>query len=334
MRNAVTRKTNSSTSDWRTKTFTVRTIREQKVLDKTKTKLWGFSFLGHPFFLADLSFAPITSRTRSTHLGSQLGKMFNSDGLELLNINKPGARGNGMQDNSIIELSNIQNSDTLADHPLTINIDESLSGDGNVIPITMKEGFVIPFGDSMRMEDGSTQIVINKIPEGTDIPPSQQGKRSFGRSIWFSLLKVAGLKDDIFKIQKVNFEAEGDMRLPISKSDVAKANKILVVVHGLIGDTKNIIKHLEFLKEEEHYDLILTFDYENLNTKIEDIAGHFNQNLEALGLSSDDGKQLDILAHSMGGLVSRYLIEHIRQGDNLVDRLVMVGTPNGGSIIS
>ena len=50
------------------------------------------------------------------------------------------------------------------------------------------------------------------------------------------------------------------------------------------------------------------------------------------GLGANDGKIFDILAHSMGGLVSRYMIEFIRKGDNLVDNLFMFGTPNGGSV--
>ena len=78
------------------------------------------------------------------------------------------------------------------------------------------------------------------------------------------------------------------------------------------------------------YDLVLTFDYENLNTTIEENGRLFKARLEAVGLGSGHGKTLDIAAHSMGGLVSRWFIE--REGGNeIVRRLVMLGTPNGGS---
>jgi len=43
-----------------------------------------------------------------------------------------------------------------------------------------------------------------------------------------------------------------------------------------------------------------------------------------------DGKRLTIVAHSMGGLVSRYLIEHL-EGDRFVKKLIQCGTPNSGS---
>ena len=78
------------------------------------------------------------------------------------------------------------------------------------------------------------------------------------------------------------------------------------------------------------YDLVLTFDYENLNTTIEENGRLLKKRLEAVGLGAGHGKMLDIAAHSMGGLVSRWFIE--REGGNqVVRRLVMLGTPNGGS---
>jgi pimeloyl-ACP methyl ester carboxylesterase len=75
---------------------------------------------------------------------------------------------------------------------------------------------------------------------------------------------------------------------------------------------------------------VLTFDYENLNTSIEQNGRLLKAKLEAVGLGPGHGKTLEIAAHSMGGLVSRWFIE--REGGNqVVQRLVMLGTPNGGS---
>jgi PGAP1-like protein len=80
----------------------------------------------------------------------------------------------------------------------------------------------------------------------------------------------------------------------------------------------------------ELYDLVLTFDYENLNTTIEENARSLKQRLADMGLGANHGKELHIVAHSMGGLVSRWLIE--REGGNqIVQHLVMLGTPNAGS---
>jgi pimeloyl-ACP methyl ester carboxylesterase len=54
------------------------------------------------------------------------------------------------------------------------------------------------------------------------------------------------------------------------------------------------------------------------------------ERLEAVGPGAGHGKTLDIAAHSMGGLVSRWFIER-EGGKEIVRRLVMLGTPNGGS---
>jgi len=75
---------------------------------------------------------------------------------------------------------------------------------------------------------------------------------------------------------------------------------------------------------------VLTYDYENLTTPIAVTAQALKAQLAAIGLQENDGKKLTLLVHSMGGLVSRWFIE--REGGNqIVDHLVMCGTPNHGS---
>ncbi|NEO46139.1 MAG: caspase, partial [Moorea sp. SIO4A3] len=79
----------------------------------------------------------------------------------------------------------------------------------------------------------------------------------------------------------------------------------------------------------ELYDLVLTYDYESLNTSIVENAKLLKQRLQAVGLGENHGKILHIVAHSMGGLVSRWFIE--REGGNqVVGHLIMLGTPNAG----
>jgi pimeloyl-ACP methyl ester carboxylesterase len=52
--------------------------------------------------------------------------------------------------------------------------------------------------------------------------------------------------------------------------------------------------------------------------------------LRAAGFAADDGRKLDVLAHSMGGLVTRWLVEQAG-GDELVDKVIFCGTPHAGS---
>ena len=81
------------------------------------------------------------------------------------------------------------------------------------------------------------------------------------------------------------------------------------------------------------YDVALTFDYESLDTPIEQTAFDLEKRLMAVGIRPDTGLKIDIVAHSMGGLVSRYFIEKL-SGKSVVNRLFLFGTPSRGSEIS
>jgi pimeloyl-ACP methyl ester carboxylesterase len=115
---------------------------------------------------------------------------------------------------------------------------------------------------------------------------------------------------------------------------VATAKNPLLVIHGFTGDTDAMAASLPNIVAQngrsvtDEYDLILTYDYENLTTSIQDTADLLKGHLKDAGITADKG--LTILAHSMGGLVSRYFIEKL-EGDKLVKQLVMAGTPNAGS---
>ena len=117
---------------------------------------------------------------------------------------------------------------------------------------------------------------------------------------------------------------------------IAAAENILLLIHGIIGDTQNIAEGVGTAITEggspliKSFDLVLTFDYESLGRSIEDTSGVLRASLASAGLGAHDGKRLTVLAHSMGGLVSRHFIEQ-GGGSAVVDHLVMCGTPNGGS---
>jgi pimeloyl-ACP methyl ester carboxylesterase len=121
------------------------------------------------------------------------------------------------------------------------------------------------------------------------------------------------------------------------RAKVAQAKRIVLYIHGIIGETRDMAASSAGLAGpppipgvRDRYDLILTFDYENLNTSIEQNAELLRQRLAAVGLESGHGKTLHIVAHSMGGLISRWFIERLG-GNKTVQHLVMLGTPNGGS---
>jgi pimeloyl-ACP methyl ester carboxylesterase len=113
---------------------------------------------------------------------------------------------------------------------------------------------------------------------------------------------------------------------------VAEAQTIVLFLHGIIGDTRGMVRsaYCSEPRLADLYDLVLAFDYENLNTSIEQTALDLQGRLKAVGLGPGHGKRLHILAHSLGGLIARWFIEHL-DGKAVVEHLVMLGTPNAGS---
>lgn len=206
------------------------------------------------------------------------------------------------------------------------------------------DSWLLPVGFS-REVDGNIQVIIEHSPFGGDTANNRD--RGF-----FSSIKVYFQKltyKHIFKTEIdqhtlgmpefSNSEAPELINSITEQSSISKkiapASSILIFIHGIIGDTKTSVnlvntQHPELGALVNHYDAILTFDYENLNTPIQDTALIFKEKLAGVGISSGCGKKVDIVAHSMGGLVSRWMIEHL-QGDEFIDTLVMAGTPNGGS---
>jgi pimeloyl-ACP methyl ester carboxylesterase len=327
MKSTIKRKTDKG--DWFVKTITVNTVRKQSEIGPQTIQMPGISILSHPDFKADLSLTAMGGNTRSLRLGGQLNQRIDGEEAQILNF--AGTRST-LQNQSIFELSGMEKPESLKEHPLKIKIDAEVANGAAVFPVTLKEDFIIPFGTPLLQEDGSVLLEIDELPKDTDLLPTKPGTRSPGRAIWFSLLKMAGLEERVFLLRKVVYNDGIGARVALGEEDIKNANRILLITHGIIGDTKTMIKNLEFLLTEKHYDLLICFDYENLNTPIESIAEKLDEALKEVGIDENHQKTFHILCHSMGGLVSRYLIEHLHSGEDLVEHLFMFGTPNGGSV--
>ncbi|MEH2237571.1 nSTAND1 domain-containing NTPase [Nostoc sp.] len=174
-------------------------------------------------------------------------------------------------------------------------------------------------------------------------------EREIGQAIQLCFRKVVldnlGRKSSYAWLRKATVNGDGTVSytdkedIDTVKAAVTKAKNIVLYIHGIIGDTESMIPSVRHAKVnvkeqvksvEELYDLVLAFDYESLNTPIEETAKILKNQLAAVGLTPNHGKTLHIVAHSMGGLVSRSFIEQ-GNGNEVVNHLIMVGTPNGGS---
>lgn len=114
--------------------------------------------------------------------------------------------------------------------------------------------------------------------------------------------------------------------------------KPVILVHGWRSDASTWEPYPGFLKA--HSDRWLSHAVSGMNTDPEGPRSIF-ENAEALAREtkaireSEDADHVDIVAHSMGGLISRAYIDRTvgtsRDGKPWVSHLVMLGTPNMGS---
>jgi pimeloyl-ACP methyl ester carboxylesterase len=245
---------------------------------------------------------------------------------------------------SALELSNI-NYETIKtvtpQRPLQLLVDMNLSKGEKVLAVAHDGEYFLPLGLG-SFKDGKTEIRIERLPE-----PVSEGRRSISGAIRiFFYLKVSELTSQEFDYpllqvarvdERENVTYESDLRAIREK--VAGAKRIALFIHGIIGDTESMVKSVQQAKVRNNgqeklpyntYDLVLCLDYENLNTPIQKTAELLGQRLASVGLGANHSKELHIIAHSMGGLVSRWFIERLG-GNKVVSHLIMLGTPNAGS---
>jgi pimeloyl-ACP methyl ester carboxylesterase len=105
----------------------------------------------------------------------------------------------------------------------------------------------------------------------------------------------------------------------------------IVLVHGWHGDEDSWAGIAPWLKSNGYE--VNIFNYDS-SSAAENVATKLSIYIRAILDPNNDGineySKVDIIAHSFGGLVSRYYIEQ-EGGDKYVRNLIMLGTPNHGS---
>lgn len=242
---------------------------------------------------------------------------------------------------SVLEISACPNPDAVtAEDPLKLTVNSPLDDNETVLAIAKEGDLFVPVGYGKGTEDGRTEIAINTLPDATVSSRSLTGSLK----IYFHKLvsdRLLGSYDHYPQLAAITLDEDSKPIYNIDvehvKAQVAQADTIVMFIHGIIGETSGAVGSVwdvglvrEIGTPQMGYDLVLAFDYENLNTRIGDNAKKLKQRLEAVGLGANHGKTFHIIAHSMGGLVSRWFIEQ-EGGKDVVQHLTMFGTPNGGS---
>jgi hypothetical protein len=244
-----------------------------------------------------------------------------------------------------IQLTDVHNPDAVTpDRPLVLRLETQVQPGEHILPYAWDGEFFLPLGVTRRVDDG-TEIQLRQLP-----PPLQTARdieRGIVSSVRILFQKILssklGVEFDYPRLAAVSFDAQGTSAYETAadavRQSVMQANRILLYVHGILGDTLGMtgssqaevaLLNAPPQRIGDRYDLILAFDYENINTGIRGTAKELGERLARVDLGPGHGKELHVAAHSMGGLVSRWFIE--REGGNrVVQRLVTLGTPHAGS---
>lgn len=344
-RNAVPSRRGRSYDDWLAKEVAITIVRPQKVQSVRSDKSIRLSNVvelqphAHLKAKACLSTVPQATRDLGNHI---LPPILREDPLSIQPFKFTVTRGAdpGL---SCLELTEVADPTAVTpEAPLTLLADRQLQEKESILAVGYDGEFYLPLGRSVSRNDGKIEIRLDRLPE-----PLSQQTRSIQGSIRIFFQKVISQKlgwrfeypllavAEVDEQGKVSYQPD----LEVVKEKVAVAQNILLYIHGIIGDTQSLVPSVQTATVEvegqqrplrELYDLVLTYDYESVNTSISETARMLKQRLSSVGLGLGHGKQLHIVAHSMGGLIGRWFVER-EGGHQMVQRLVLVGVPNGGT---
>lgn len=281
------------------------------------------------------------SNTRSASR-SPLESLLGSQ-VEMVSFGGTRAAGGGA---NMIEISNLEVKDEagLRENPLQIELTGTQADHEVLFPVTFDGEHYRVVGESVVEESGQVVVNVRELPVSSPAADKEdpfddgEGTRSLTNALKLAFFKIALKQDDLNKLCWNEFLEDGTVERHQEgvAEKVAEAENILILIHGIIGNTNDIATGLAVAKGadgsylKDAYDLVLSYDYENLNTSIAATGLAFKKAMLEAGFNRDDDKTLTILAHSMGGLVSRWAIEQ-EQANEFVDALILAGTPNNGS---
>ncbi|QSJ21084.1 caspase family protein [Nostoc sp. UHCC 0702] len=322
-------------NDWVTSQITITTIRPQQSIPRGNASIFlatGVKLQSHPTFKANAHLTTINSSTRDVN-NNILPTILQQTRSGIQSFQFPVTRGNEPTGN-VLELTQVEDATVVTPaQPLKLIVDTPLRPDEQLLPISYDGEFFLPLGRAQSTLDGKTEIILERL-----IQPVSENSRSLGGSIKILFQKIVseklGLKFDYPALAIADVISDETIRytrqIDQIKTRVSQANRIVLYIHGFLGETPSILGSVQKAKLGDLYDLVLSFDYETLNTSIEENARQLKQKLAAINLGENHGKVLHIIAHSTGGLIARWFIER-EAGNQVVQHLIMLGTPNAGS---
>jgi hypothetical protein len=183
------------TDDWFTKIFRVKTVRQQAQLSRENISLsnGNITFQGHESFKANISTYPAISYIRPKDPVSIIPRVFARD-FQFLDFSP---QENKPLNVMVLELSHIENEETLKDHPLEMWINIPVKENEIVLPVTFDGENILPAGSSRRDKKGYSLIQITYIPAVKD-----KSRNGNSKSLSLCFLKLRREECDFFESKR------------------------------------------------------------------------------------------------------------------------------------
>jgi pimeloyl-ACP methyl ester carboxylesterase len=324
--------------DWFTKTIEFELSKKACTLssngDSSPTS--QIKIHSHPEFQANVVMGSVSIGGRNAESGAGFCQGLEANGLSLVNFSN--ARGDAL---NAVELTEIQNSESLKDNPLKITIDANLAEGECLLPVAFDGEHIIPVGETHRDEQGAAHLSIDHIPEMPD------NRRSVFSSLKLYFFKTYMKLEKVNQLRQAVFDEQGNAKLDGSDlaQKVADAKQVTVLLHGILGDGESIASSIhpqtvgsdfslpvwpDGKISQDH--LVLVYDYENISTPLEKTASELKAALQKIGIDKSYDKPVALVGYSIGGLVARWLTEQ-EGGKEFVKNVFLIGVPNDGSPI-
>lgn len=103
------------------------------------------------------------------------------------------------------------------------------------------------------------------------------------------------------------------------------SGKAVVLLHGIARSSKSMVP-LQSSLEQAGYS-VFAMDYPSTRGTVQESAEYLKRVLESL----DGITEVNLIVHSMGGIVVRTYLQQVDQPDPRLHRMVMLGSPNTGA---
>lgn len=105
----------------------------------------------------------------------------------------------------------------------------------------------------------------------------------------------------------------------------------ILLVHGIVHNRSAFYAIKKYLKQNGWHN-VYTINYNTTRGSLTSMVGQICQRVDEI-LNATQQKQMDIVAHSLGGLVAKYLML-VGEGRGRIKHLITLGTPHQGTSMS